>query len=524
MKRLINRGLSLLMAVLMLLAVFTSAPVTISAADGDPEFVFERSVNHYDGSQFIKLVGYNGTDEDVVIPERVPDDYPDDALRGKDFSIIRESTFYGKTNIKTVTIQNNVNHIGGYAFSNCTNLEEVTIGTNLDYLAASSFANCPALEKVTIYSQPSSFTMESGAFVNSPNVTVYGYHGSQVEAAIRGSSIPFKGIDHSYGEPVWSWDLYSSATAEFSCEYGDDTQEVEANIVTEQIHEVSAHDAGEKKHTASATFGNYTYTDVKTEHIYPEHNVEYFRMNFPTPESNGNIAYRYCSDCGMYFSGEYGNEDIAENETILPYFSYEYSSDGFYKLTGYNGNDSDITIPAVIPDNYPVEALRGKTPNIIREDAFKNNSTIKTVTILNNISHIGSDAFRDCSQLKEVTIGNNLDYFGYRCFQNCPELEKVTIYSKDSRFSMQNSTFSGCPNVVVYGYHGTAVENYVTQAYIPFVSLGHAYSPALRTTIHKQSTRRSPARSPGRPPAKRAEQDNTPRPLPLRGKPTPTQD
>ena len=151
MKRLINRGLSALMAAVMMVTVLASAPFTVNADDSEPEFVFERSINHYDGSQLIKLVRYTGSSENVDIPDRVPDDYPDANLRGRDFSIIRESAFYENANIKSVIIHDNINHIAGYAFYGCPNLEEVTIGTSLDYLGDNCFANCPKLSKVTIY-------------------------------------------------------------------------------------------------------------------------------------------------------------------------------------------------------------------------------------------------------------------------------------------------------------------------------------------------------------------------------------
>ena len=261
MKKQFKRGLSALMAAVMLMTVLVSAPFTVNADDSEPEFVFERSYNSYDGSQLIKLVRYTGSSENVDIPDRVPDDYPDANLCGRDFSIIRESTFYGNTNIKSVTIHDNINHIAGTAFCGCSNLEEVTIGTSLDYLGGSCFANCPKLSKVTIYSQPSNFSLGSFVFDNSPKVTVYGYHSSQIESVMTSEHIPFKGLDHSYGDPVWTWeDDYSAATASFSCSFGDDTETINATITSEVVYYPTVHNDGRIKYTASVPFGDYTYS------------------------------------------------------------------------------------------------------------------------------------------------------------------------------------------------------------------------------------------------------------------------
>lgn len=453
----------------MLVTVLASAPFTVNADDSDPEFVFERSYNSYDGSQLIKLVQYNGSSENVDIPDKVPDDYPDANLCGRDFSIIRESTFYGNTNIKSVTIHDNINHIAGYAFCGCSNLEEVTIGTSLDYLGDSCFANCPNLSKVTIYSQPSNFSFGRSVFDNSPNVTVYGYHSSQIESVMTSAHIPFKGIDHSYGAPVWNWEEdYSAATASFSCFFGDDTQTIEATITSEIIENATVDEGGKIKYTASVPFGDQTYTDERWD---TTQKLEHVEKVFPTAVSNGHIEYWYN---GRYYSDANGEHEITEAETVIPYFTFG-NDGGYIKLISYNGNDENVTVPAKIPDNYPDASLRGQTVTVIYDEAFKDNTTIKSVTIPDTIVDVDYKSFDGCTNLETVSIGTGLNYLAEFCFANCPKLEKVTIYSEKNTFNMKYDAFLSSSNVTVYGYCGTTVYKKMKSLNIPFESLSHAY-------------------------------------------------
>ncbi len=144
---------------------------------------------------YFKLISYNGNDENVIVPDKVPDDYPDKDLRDQTFSIIGDNAFKNNTTIKNVIIQGNIGNIGKSAFANCTNLTEVTIGDGLDYLSQSCFRNCPSLQKVTIYSEDNNFGMYYDAFSNSSNVTVYGYRNSKVHNVMDANHIPFVPLD-----------------------------------------------------------------------------------------------------------------------------------------------------------------------------------------------------------------------------------------------------------------------------------------------------------------------------------------
>ncbi|MGN0468229.1 MAG: leucine-rich repeat protein [Acutalibacteraceae bacterium] len=63
----------------------------------------------------------------------------------------------------------------------------------------------------------------------------------------------------------------------------------------------------------------------------------------------------------------------------------------------------------------------------MNNNAFYNCESLKSVTIDNGVTSIGSYAFYSCNSLKSVTIGNGVTSIGYGAFEWCNNLEDVTI-------------------------------------------------------------------------------------------------
>ena len=99
----------------------------------------------------------------------------------------------------------------------------------------------------------------------------------------------------------------------------------------------------------------------------------------------------------------------------------------------------------------------------IGEEAFKNDSKIKELTIGNNVKEIGARAFEGCSNLKKVTINGNDKHIDYRAFFNCEKLKTIIFNGSNTR--MEEEVFEGTEwddrtegiqyiGDVVYGYNG----------------------------------------------------------------------
>lgn len=137
-------------------------------------------------------------------------------------------------------------------------------------------------------------------------------------------------------------------------------------------------------------------------------------------------------------------------------FSYEFIDEenvnAGIRITSYRGSSSKIYIPSKLY-NYDVKE--------IAERAFQNNESIKeayfsseivlnnyafsgcsnlTKVDLNNVSYIGRDAFFQTS-LKEVTINQNVTYLGSRAFGGIETLDSITINS-NSNNEFENSIFA----------------------------------------------------------------------------------
>ena len=107
-----------------------------------------------------KLVGYSGTEPDVVIPAKV-DDY--------NVSTIGSNAFCFKTTIHSLTIPGSIREIEQNSFYDCTNLSELTICEGVAIIGPWSFRGCTGLKDVVI---PASVrTVGTGAFANCSSLT-----------------------------------------------------------------------------------------------------------------------------------------------------------------------------------------------------------------------------------------------------------------------------------------------------------------------------------------------------------------
>ncbi len=139
---------------------------------------------------------------------------------------------------------------------------------------------------------------------------------------------------------------------------------------------------------------------------------------YGTPNSS---AKSFADDFGLAFA-EYEAPAVQTSGD----FSYEVNDDEA-KITAYSGSDTAVVIPSEIDDN-PVTVIGNK--------AFKNNTSITSLTIPETVTRIAAGAF------------------------------------------------NGCSNLTIYGYGGSAAETYASDNNIPFELMvkintgsGYAYAP-----------------------------------------------
>ena len=85
----------------------------------------------------------------------------------------------------------------------------------------------------------------------------------------------------------------------------------------------------------------------------------------------------------------------------------------------------------------------------IGDSAFKECTSLASITIPDSVTSIGEAAFNGCTNLKSVTIGKNVASIGKEAFRTCSSLSSVTI--PKSVTSIGSSAFLGC-NVLAAFY------------------------------------------------------------------------
>ncbi|MBO4823633.1 MAG: leucine-rich repeat protein [Clostridia bacterium] len=128
-----------------------------------------------------------------------------------------------------------------------------------------------------------------------------------------------------------------------------------------------------------------------------------------------------------------GNTDSSKSSERL---SFELSSDmQTYSVTG---------IGDCVDKNIIFPATHNKLPVVkIKENAFKNNTGIESISIPDSISIIGKGAFTNCKNLKTISLEGIKKY--NECFDGCAAIESVKIQSLEDWYSSEFSSEKGNP-------------------------------------------------------------------------------
>ena len=81
----------------------------------------------------------------------------------------------------------------------------------------------------------------------------------------------------------------------------------------------------------------------------------------------------------------------------------------------------------------------------IRDSAFKNCSSLTSITISDSVTSIGSEAFYKCSSLTSITIPDSVTSIGGFAFRYCSSLTNITI--PDSVTSIGDGAFYNCSSL-----------------------------------------------------------------------------
>lgn len=151
------------------------------------------------------------------------------------------------------------------------------------------------------------------------------------------------------------------------------------------------------------------------------------------------------------------NAEVDEEEGTYEGFEY-YNRNGII-ISGYNGEESNITIPKElngmkvcgitiyafedcnILENVVIEA----GIKSISSNAFDGCYNLRSITLPNSIKSIESRAFRGCNKLEKVVMGNQVESIEDYAFMYCRSLKSITIPNSVQR--IDDSSFRGCESL-----------------------------------------------------------------------------
>ena len=344
---------------------------------------------------------------------------------------IGNSAFSSCSNLTSVTIPNSVTSIGEFAFSECYRLTSITIPNSVTSIGNSAFYNCIGLTSITFGNSVTS--IGSSVFYGCYRLTSVTIPNSVTEignSAFYGCS-GLKELTLEDGTETLSLNcgyysletLYLGRNLSHNSYYApfEDLKTLKSVIITNSVTEISGNAFSGCSGLSSVTIGN-SVTKI------------------------GDNAFRGCSGLTSII--------IPNSVTQIGYSAF-YNCSDLTEFTLEDGTET-LSLGNNMFSNCPLETLYlGR--NLSYDMApFQSKKTLKSVTIGNSVTKIGSNAFSGCSRLTSITIPNSVTYIGGSAFERCSGLTSITI--PNSVTSIGQAAFWGCSHLT-----SVTIPNSVTE-------------------------------------------------------------
>ena len=302
---------------------------------------------------------------------------------------IDDLAFSGCEKLTNIIIPNSVTSIGDGAFYGCTGLKNITIPNSVTSIEG-AFSGCTGLEKITI---PNSVT-------------------SIGKEAFRGCT-GLKNITIPNSVTSIGWGAFYGCTG------------LKNITIPNSVTSIDSRAFEGCSGLTSVTIGN-------------------------SVTSIGSVAFRGCSGLtsvtipdSVTSIGDSAFDGCNELESItLPFIGAQLNGNeekhfGYIFFVGYFHDNKGVpsSLKTVIISNSS-----GVTS--IGEEAFRDCTGLKNITIPNSVTSIGEMAFDGCSGLTSVTIPDSVTSIGRFAFSGCSSLTSVTI--PDSVTSIGEHAFGDC--------------------------------------------------------------------------------
>ena len=304
---------------------------------------------------------------------------------------IGDYTFYQCSSLKTFSAKS-ITYIGDFAFQDCRKLVSISSLEQATYLGRNAFEQCNRLESVVL---PDNITeIKRGTFISC--------------SSLKYIIIP-KGVTTIEDEAFYGCNSLKEIILPSTLEY----------------------------------IGRYVFTGcMNINSLVIPKNVEYIGSSgmlsgisiFCEAESQPDV-WEYDWSIGDVVAwgsnGKFVKDDIV--------YLFEVNNEEL-TVVYYIGNEEEVIIPDEVEFNgtkYPVTRI---------SNCFRDNQTITSLTLSNNITYLPDYAFSGMFSLKTIKLPSELDEIGSCAFYGCQSLEEIDIPSKTKR--IHSNAFDLCPKLV----------------------------------------------------------------------------
>ena len=397
-------------------------------------------VIYTDGDEKI-LVAYTGTETDLVLPSYI--------------TRIYQYTFYGCTDLTSVTIPDSVTSIGYEAFYGCDKLQDIYI-TDI-----AAWCNISGLDNLMEYGASNKklyINNELATSVTIPDgvtsILSYAFHGCSGLTSITipdsVTNIGDYAFEYCSGlASVHISDIAKWCTISFGDYYANpltyghnlyvNGELVKDLIIPDSVTSIGSYAFKGCTGLTSITIPN-SVTSIGSDAFSGCYRLTEVYNKSALSITAGSSSYGYVA---YYAKNVYTNEGGSKLTTDEN--GYVIYTDGDEKiLVAYTGTNTELILPSCITK--------------INRNAFRNCSSLTSITIPDNVTSIGSDAFSGCSSLESITI----PFVGAKA-----GVTSSVMYQYPFGYIFGTSSYTGGVETKQYYYGSSTLNTTYTIYYIP---------------------------------------------------------
>ena len=364
----------------------------------------------------------------------------------------------------SIDIPNNITQINDELFSNCTNLETVTFGENLQVIGVDAFLNCSKLSQVVI---PDTLTeIKDNAFKNC--VALQNIDFNKVEkigaSAFSGCSaftqIVLPNTLTQLGEyafekcnNVQTLTLSTGLTMIPSYAFSE-CSKLSVIDIPDNVEEIGQY-AFANCLVASRVYLGKKLTKINDYAFINDSSLlEIYNLTNTMTITIGSQEHGYVGFYAIIIHMDRSEESsiVLDSESG---FAFMQDANSVLHAIAYAGTSDTASFPTEVTLTDGTVYTQYK----VKDNIFKNNTSIKSIHISSAVTSIGENVFNGATNLETVTFDEGLQTISAYTFYNCVKLQSVDI--PDSVTTIGAYAFAGCSGLktLTIGQNVTTIEN-----------------------------------------------------------------